>query len=133
MIEYMDESNDRYQPGVCNIGPAERRRRRQVGWLGTIATFGAAALLVLFDAPAISRMIIALPAAAAISGFLQAHLRFCAGFATAGLQNLGELGEAQRIEDADGRSADRRKAWLIYAASIVGGVAIAAAFALLPV
>ena len=131
MIEYINDGSG-YQPGVCNIGPAEIRRRRQVGWAGVIATVGLAVALLLFDAPAITRMIIALPAAAAISGFLQAHLRFCAGFASAGLQNLGELGEQQPIEDAEARSADRRKALQIYAAAMLGGFAIAMIFTLLP-
>ena len=34
MIEYINDGSG-YQPGVCNIGPAEIRRRRQVGWLGS--------------------------------------------------------------------------------------------------
>ena len=33
MIDYMNRA-DGYQPGACNIGPAEIRRRRQVGYLG---------------------------------------------------------------------------------------------------
>jgi hypothetical protein len=131
MIEYINDSSG-YQPGVCNIGPAEIRRRRQVGWAGVIATVGLSVALLLLDAPAITRMIIALPAAAAISGFLQAHLRFCAGFASAGLQNLGELGEQQPIEDVEARSADRRKALQVYAAAMLGGFAIAMMFTLLP-
>jgi hypothetical protein len=133
MIEYMDSSDSRYQPGVCNIGPAEVQRRRRVGWFGVAATIAAGALLLLLDAPAVMRLLVAIPAAAAFSGFIQAHLRFCAGFASAGLQNLGELGQEQRIEDAGARAADRRKALTIYAASVAGGVAVAVAFTLLPI
>ena len=31
-------SRTEYIPGVCNIGPAKIRRRRQSGWIGVGAT-----------------------------------------------------------------------------------------------
>jgi hypothetical protein len=133
MIEYMTTDADGYQPGVCNIGPAEIRRRRQIGWLGLAGTVGLGALLLLLDAPAVTRLLVAIPAAGAFSGFIQARLRFCAGFGSAGLQNLGELGEAARVDDPQARAADRNKALKIHAASIVSGVAVAVAFTLLPI
>lgn len=129
----MDTSDSGYQPGVCNIGPAEIRRRRQVGWLGAVAGLGLAASLLLLDAPTVTRLLVALPVTAAFLGLVQARLGFCAGFGSAGLQNLGELGQEQRIEDADARAADRRRALAIYAVSIAGGVAVAVAFTLLPI
>jgi hypothetical protein len=126
MIEYIGSpSADTYQPGACNIGPAEIRRRRQIGYLGLFASVATAALLLVIGAPAWTALFVALPAAGAASGFIQARLRFCAGYGMAGLQNLGALGDASHIEDADARAADRRKALGIHAASIAAGLAAA--------
>ncbi|MGD8486581.1 MAG: hypothetical protein PVH07_08095 [Chloroflexota bacterium] len=133
MIQYVDTGAGEYRPGVCNIGPAEIRRRRQIGYLGLAAAVAVAAALLALDAPAWTRLIIALPVAGALSGFIQAQQRFCAGFAMSGLQNMGELGEQVRVEDAAARAADRRKAILIHGASIAGGLAAGIAFALLPI
>ena len=131
MIEYLN-SADGYQPGACNIGPAEIRRRRQIGYLGLAAAVAAGAALLAVDAPAIARLLIALPVAAALSGFIQARMRFCAGYGMAGLRNLGELGQQESVEDEAARAADRRQALRIHAASIVGGLAAGVAFVLLP-
>jgi len=132
MIQYVETGAGEYQPGVCNIGPAEIRRRRQIGYLGLAAAGALAAVLLLIDAPAWTRLAIALPVAGALSGFIQARLRFCAGFAMSGLQNMGELGDQVQVEDSAARAVDRRKAMLIHGASIVGGLAAGIAFALLP-
>ena len=125
MIEYLDTTDGGYRPGVCNIGPAEIRRRRQIGWLGLAGSAVLAALLLVVEAPPLSFLLVAIPAAGAVSGFLQAHLRFCAGYGLAGMQNLGELGQEQRIEDAAQRSADRRRSMQIHAVSIVAGIVVA--------
>ncbi|HET8776637.1 MAG TPA: hypothetical protein VFN76_03145, partial [Candidatus Limnocylindria bacterium] len=82
----------RYEPGVCNIGPAEIRRRRMAGHVGTVVTAVAFGGLVLLDAPPIARLLLILPAAGAASGYLQAWLKFCAGFGSRGVFNFGSLG-----------------------------------------
>ena len=130
MLEYIDTADGGYRPGACNIGPAEIRRRRQIGWMGVAGTVGLALLLQALDAPAASGLLLAIPAAGAFSGFIQARLRFCAGFGLAGMLNLGALGDQQRVEDARARSADRRKALQIHGASIAAGLGVALAFTL---
>ncbi len=132
IMQYIDTTNSGYQPGVCNIGPAEIRRRRQIGFLALFGAVALAALLLAFDAPAWTRLALALPVAGALEGFIQARERFCAGFAMAGLQNMGEIGEQVAVEDAEARAADRRKAIRIHATALIGGLAGGVAFALLP-
>jgi hypothetical protein len=132
MIQYLDQAARQYQPGVCNIGPAEIRRRRRIGYLGLAGTAILAAALLVSGAPDWMRLAIALPMAVALSGLIQAQLRFCAGYGMAGLQNMGEPGQQARVEDGAARAADRRKALLINAASMAGGLAAGIAFALLP-
>jgi hypothetical protein len=121
-----------YRPGVCNIGPAEIHRRQQVGYAGLVATLGLGAALWLLRAPAVVRLVVALPAAISMSGFIQARSHFCAGFGMAGLQNFGALGDEVRVEDEAARAADRRRSMRINVVSTVGGIAVAVLCALLP-
>ena len=40
-----------YQPGTCDIGPAEIARRRRTGHVGVLASIGLLAALLALDAP----------------------------------------------------------------------------------
>ena len=116
-------SGDGYQPGICNIGPAEIARRRRAGHVGLGVAIGLLAGLLVIDAPAPSRLVIALPAAVAASGYLQARLRFCAGFGSRGVYNFGGLGTTLQVEDTDARRRDRARATRIGVASAAIGLA----------
>jgi hypothetical protein len=130
MIQFLDTAPPGYQPGVCNIGPAEIRRRRQIGYVGLAGAVALGAFLLAVDAPALPRLALALPVGVGLSGLLQARLRFCAGFGMAGLQNMGVLGQQSRVQDERARAADRRTALRIHAVSMVGGLTAGIAFAL---
>jgi hypothetical protein len=132
MLQYLDDTNG-YQPGVCNIGPAEIRRRRLIGYAGIGAAVALGLVLIASDAPAIARLLVALPLAAGFDGLIQARLRFCAGYGMAGLRNMGDIGQAERIEDPVARAADRRRALVIRGTAAAAGLAIAVLFTLLPV
>ena len=121
-----------YEPGVCNIGPAEIGRRRRIGWLGLIAGVLLLGVLVFVGAPAWSRLFVFLPVALAASGFLQAHFHFCSGFAARGVYNFGNLGPVQRVADAADRARDKRRAMSINLASVAVGIAVAVVAFLLP-
>jgi hypothetical protein len=113
-----------YQPGTCNIGPAEIARRRRAGHVGLGAAIVLLAGLVAIDAPPRVRLLVALPAAAAASGYLQARFRFCAGFGSRGIYNFGELGQTVQVEDAEARRRDRVRATQIGLASGAIGIAV---------
>jgi hypothetical protein len=114
-----------YQPGVCNIGPDEIRRRRRSGHVGLSAAVGLFAVLVVVGAPPIARALVGLPAVIAASGYLQAHLRFCAGFGQLGVFNFGTVGEAEHVEDPEARAKDRAKAHQIGLMSFAVGIVVA--------
>lgn len=121
-----------YTAGVCNIGPAEIARRRRAGHMGLLVAFGLFAVLLAVDAPAWARLLVALPAAAAASGYLQAWLRFCAAFGFRGVFNLGALGQARAVGDRAAAARDRRRAAQIAFGAVVIGLAVGGSAALLP-
>jgi hypothetical protein len=122
-----------YQPGVCNIGPAEIARRRRAGHIGLIAAVALLAILVAIGAPPITRLLVAIPAIISASGYLQAYLKFCAGFGAAGVYNFDELGAVDKVADAGSKALDRTKASKISAASFAIGALVAIVAVLLPI
>jgi hypothetical protein len=121
-----------YVPGVCNIGPAEIRRRRLFGHLGLAVSLALLAGLIALGAPHLARLLLIVPAAGAATGYLQAWLHFCAGFGSAGTYNFGPLGTVTRVEDPAARARDRRKSMQIGLVSLAIGVAAGLAAVALP-
>jgi hypothetical protein len=122
-----------YQPGVCNIGPAEIARRRRAGHVGLIATVVLFAALLVVGAPPIARLLLIVPAAVAASGYLQAWFKFCAGFGSRGVFNFGDVGPTEQVVDEAARWADRARATRIGLMSFAIGVAVGLAAVLLGV
>ena len=91
-----------------------------------------AAALLIVDAPAAARWLVAFPLVIGAVGILQARLRFCAAYAAAGVRNFGALGSVERVEQAAARRADRAKAIAIFLAAGAIGLGGAFAFVLLP-
>jgi hypothetical protein len=116
-----------YVPGACNIGPAEIALRRRFGHAGVAVTAALAAALVRSDLHPAWRLTLALPAAGAASGYLQAHQRFCADFGWRGVYNFDARGQEQRVTSERAAAEDRRRALQIAAASAAIGVGVALA------
>ena len=121
-----------YRPGVCNIGPAEIARRRRAGHIGLLVTVAVLAALVAIDAPPLARLLLILPAAVAASGYLQARLKFGAGFGSRGIFNLGPIGASRPVLDEEARARDRAQANRIGLASFAIGVAVGVVAAVIP-
>ena len=119
-------TDDKYIPGVCNIGPAEIKRRRRSGWFGLGVTILLWLAFWVFGVPAAWRLLLFFPAFLSAEGFLQAALHFCAGFGMKGVFNFGsELGKTETVEQAEFRRKDQRKALLISLYSALIGIAAA--------
>ena len=114
-----------YRPGVCNIGPAEIARRRRTGHTGVIATVVLLGMLIVVHAPTPLRLLAFFPAAVAASGYLQAWLRFCAGFGWLGVLNFGDVGRTEMVGSAEDRARDRARATRIGLASAAIGLVVA--------
>ena len=102
------------------------------GHIGAGATLVALAVLVAIDAPAWTRLIVVLPSAASASGYLQAWLKFCAGFGARGVYNFGPLGGLREVVDDEARARDRRKAREIGLAALGIGLVAGIVAVLLP-
>jgi hypothetical protein len=115
---------DHYVPGGCNIGPAEIALRRRAGHAGLVVTAALGAALVRSDLPRAWRLTLAVPAAGAASGYLQARERFCADFGWRGVYNFDRRGQEQPVVGDNALAQDRRKAIRIAAASGANGAGV---------
>ena len=114
---------DQYIPGTCNIGPDEIALRRRAGHAGVAVTAALGAALLRSDLHPAWRLILALPAAGAASGYLQARQRFCANYGFRGLYNFERRGHEQPVPGA--RDEDRRRSLQIAGTSAAIGAGVA--------
>jgi hypothetical protein len=116
---------DQYIPGTCNIGPEEIALRRRAGHVGLAVTATLATALVHSRLHPAWRLALALPAAGAAAGYLQARQRFCANYGFRGLYNFSSRGQEQPVPLADAQEEDRRRSLQIAAASAGIGLGVA--------
>jgi hypothetical protein len=123
----MVESN-KYIPGVCNIGRAEVRQRKVLGWVMLVVTAGLWIAFSVFGVSKVWRLALFVPASLAATGFLQAACHFCATFGVLGVSNFRpHVGKTDTVEQAEFRRQDRRTAAKIIALSLLAGGVVAAA------
>jgi hypothetical protein len=109
-----------YQPGVCNIGPAQQRRRLLLG-IGSLAlAVGLVAAVIAVDWPRWTLLTATFPLYGAAMGYFQYRERFCVGFAGLGVFDVGD-GTNQVVDEA-ALAADRKRAVRLNAKSLAVGV-----------
>jgi hypothetical protein len=125
---------NKYVPGVCNIGEAEIRKRKRIGWAWLIATIMIFAVFMIPGVPRSWRLVLILTSTISASGFLQARMRFCAYFGALGIFNFGDdFSKKDTVQQAEFRAKDRRKALQIITYSAIIGIVVAAGAFYLPV
>ena len=117
--------SNQYIPGTCNIGPEEIALRRRAGHAGLAVTTALGAALLRSDLHPAWRLTLALPAAGAASGYLQARQRFCANYGFRGLYNFDARGHEQPVPAAGSGDEDRRRSIQIAATSAAIGAGVA--------
>ena len=118
---------------MCNIGPAERKQRLTIGWIGLALTFAALAVFMIFSVPDPWRVLVAAPAVLGANGFLQYRMHFCVNFAMRGLYNLGDsLHAEESVIDKEMRRADQRKGLQIIGLSLLAAAVTVVVAVLLP-
>lgn len=127
------EIQDKYIPGVCNIGRTETKKRAQAGWFGLIVTIILYGSLVYFGSPRVLRLILFFPAMMTAVGFLQARMHFCAYFGMRGVFNFSdEIGKIETVEEEDFRAVDKKRAQRIIIYSVIIGILAAIVAYFLP-
>lgn len=121
----METAQNKYVPGVCNIGDEEIKMRKRTGQIGFVVTIALWMSFMWFDVPQIWRLTLFIPAMMSAIGLLQAYMHFCAYFGFASLFNFGNVGKTDSVSQAEFRAKDRKKAWQIVIFSILIGLAIA--------
>ncbi|SFG00074.1 hypothetical protein SAMN04488063_1089 [Halopelagius inordinatus] len=107
-----------YQPGECNIGEAEQRRRYALGLLASVATLVLITWVLTNDGPMGLLALASIPLFGAAEGFFQGRYEFCTGFASLGVYDVSDEGHDRREVRAEAdRKADKRRAWRIHAYS----------------
>lgn len=130
---FMADMKSEYQPGVCNIGAAEKRARLVAGWMGLGITLVLWVAFFLFRVTAPWRLFLFLPAMLGASGFLQARMSFCVNFGMRGVENFGEqVGKITVIEDPESKKRDKSRSLQIISYSVVIAAAIGVAGLLIP-
>ncbi len=116
-----------YVAGVCNIGPEEVARRRNLGWISLAVSIILLAALVWSGISPWWRLLIFFPATLSASGFIQAYFHFCSGFARRGMFNFGLLGQHQAVADEASKVKDKKKGTQITLYAVLIGAAVALA------
>lgn len=117
-----------YQPGACNIGRAERRKRYLSGVLGFAATALLVAAVATLQVSPTWLLASVAPLFVGFLGVLQARAGFCVGFAMAGVYDVSDDGGERRPAPEDGQRADRKRAIVLPAKALA--LATAGALAL---
>lgn len=114
-----------YEPGVCNIGRDERRKRRLVGSVSAVAVVALLGYLLATGRPP-EAFLLSFPLFfGAAVGFVQDRMRFCVAFGALARYDLsGSSGTVGRVNDADAVRRDRLRALKLLALST--GLALAA-------
>jgi hypothetical protein len=130
----MVKTEPKYIPGVCNIGDAEIRKRRRIGWTWLATTIALFAVFMVPGVPHGWRLILIPTSIISATGFLQAHMHFCAYFAALGIFNFGDdFSKKDTVQQAEFRAKDRRKALQIIAYAAIIGIVIGVGTYLLPI
>ena len=108
-----------YQPGVCNIGPAQRRRRLLLGGGSLLLAAVYVAAAVVSGWPRWTLVLSVVPLYGAAMGYFQYRAKFCVGFAGIGVFDVGD-GTTQ-VTDPEALAADRKRAVRLNAKSLAVG------------
>jgi len=115
-----------YVPGVCNIGKNEIRKRYALAVVGFAVAAVFSYAVLSYGLPRWALLLSFLPLMMGFEGFYQGYLKFCAGFAAAGIYDFaGSGGSRNKVANHESHTKDMGKAMRIHAYSIASCVIVA--------
>jgi hypothetical protein len=116
-----------YEPGVCNIGRNEIRKRYALAAVGFVIAAIASYAIISFNLPRLVLLVSFIPLLMGFEGFYQGYLKFCAGFAAASVYDFtGSGGSRSQVTDPESHKKDMTKAIRIHLYSIISSIIIVA-------
>lgn len=104
-----------YQPGTCNIGKAETKKRAYLGMAGFVLAAGVMTGILYLQWSTLALAPLFLFFAIGFEGYFQSRYRFCAGFAMQGIYDVSEEGDGrEEVTDEQAHRADVKKAVRIH-------------------
>ena len=120
----MDESAQTYQPGTCNIGPAERRYRRTAAKGLAVLTLIVGVPPLVIGSPWWAGMLVLPFAFLTALNVLQDRSGFCVHYARLGKHAMGDLGDTADVADVELQAADiaRARQLLLRSAAVAAAI-----------
>jgi hypothetical protein len=116
-----------YEPGVCNIGRKEIRKRYALAVVGFAIAAIVSYIILSSYLPRWALLSSFIPLLVGFEGFYQGYLGFCAGFAAAGVYDFtGSGGSKSKVTDPESHKRDMKKANRIHLYSIISGMIVTA-------
>lgn len=115
-----------YQAGVCNIGPAEIKRRRQGALIGAVLYAFTTLTFVITDASTSTRLITFIPALLFTVGIIQSKRKFCVAYGFLGVFSIEKLGATKKISINQDLKADRKYAVKLLLQSVAAAIVLTA-------
>jgi hypothetical protein len=115
-----------YQAGVCNIGPAEIKRRRQGALIGAVLYAFTTLTFVITDASTSTRLITFIPALLFTVGIIQSKRKFCVAYGFLGVFSIEKLGATKKISINQDLKADRKYAVKLLLQSVAAAIGLTA-------
>lgn len=116
-----------YQPGVCNIGKNEIRKRYALALVGFIISAIAAYAIFSFNLTRLALFVPFILLLFGFEGFYQGYFKFCAGFAAKGVYDFSGSGDSKgKVNDPESHKRDMKMAHRIHLYSIISSVIIVA-------
>ena len=114
-----------YQPGICNIGKNEIRKRYILAIVGFVISAIVSYAILSFSLPKWALLFSFVALLIGFEGLYQGYFRFCAGFAAAGVYDFtGSGGSRSKVTNAKDHREDMRKAMRIHIYAIISSVII---------
>ena len=128
----LNNTEEGYIPGVCNIGKEEVSKRRNGAVFAGLLCIAIIIILPLVHADRIWRFVLFFPATSLGVGIQQWSNKFCVGFGLKGIFNFKQLGESVPVEQQEMLKADKAKAIQMIVIGLTIGLALTIGFYLIP-